>query len=271
MPYRQLLAVTLAQAAALVAQASLANCLAARGYDSIDAHHLAYLVVPPILLLLLAPLLICHRDFVLRLLRPRGLTLRLALAAVALGVTMRALWWSQLMARISFGVTVNDDPLSIAGPAMRWACPALDTLLPGLLVMAVLVPLMEEAVHRGLLQSAFVHRGPVAAVLISTALFTVFHPPSAYGFVFLMGLILGAQFWLTGSLWATVITHATYNGIVQLDWRCLQGQWNPAPASLPQMGPGLVSLAALLLAALAALALLRCQKAGAQHAPAPGR
>jgi membrane protease YdiL (CAAX protease family) len=270
LPYRQLLAIVLAQAFALVVQAWLAGVLASRGYDSLDAHYLAYLVVPPILLLLLAPVLTRHHDFMVGLFGRRALTLRLVLAAAALGVTMRALWWSQLIAGISFGLTVNDDPLAIAGPVISWACPPPGSFLIGVLTMALLVPLVEETVHRGMLQSAFVHKGPIFAVMISATIFTAFHPPTSYGFVFLMGLVLGAQFWLTGSLWATIITHATYNGLVQIDWRCLQGRWNPPADSLPQTLPGLVALAVLLITSLAALALLHCQKAGALCTPAPG-
>lgn len=270
LPNRQLLAIASAQAAALFAQAWCASSLAAQGYDTLDAHYLAYLVVPPILLLLLAPVLTAHRDFLLRLMSRRALTLRLVLAAIALGVTMRALWWSQLIARISFGITVNGDPLAVTGPAISWACPPPGALLLGVLVMAVLIPLMEETVHRGLVQSAFVHKGPIPAVLISAVIFTVFHPPASYGFVFLMGLVMGVQFWLTGSLWTTMLTHATYNGLIQFDWRCLRGQWNPPPESLPQTVPGLVALAALFFATLAAIALLRCQRAGARGAPASG-
>lgn len=264
LPYRQLLAIVLAQAFALFVQAWLADLLAAQGHDRLDAHYLAYLAVPPLLLFLLAPVLMRHRDFMVRLFSPRALSLRLVLAAVALGLTMRALWWSLLIAGISFGLAVNDDPLAIAGPVISWACPPPAALLLGVTVTALLIPLIEETLHRGLVQSAFMHTGPIPAVLMSAAIFTVFHPTSSYGFVFLMGLVLGAQFWLTGSLWATMITHATFNGLVQFDWRCLQGQWNPPADSLPHAAPGLVALATMLLATLAALALLRCQKAGAR-------
>ena len=270
LPYRQLLAIVLALAFALSAQAWLAGVLAARGYDRLDAQHLAYLVVPPVLLLLLPPVLMRHRALMLQLFSRHTVSLRLVLAAAALGVTMRALWWSQLVAGIAFGLTVSDDPLAIAGPVITWACPPPGSLMIGLFTMALLVPLMEETVHRGLVQSAFVHKGPIPAVMISATIFTAFHPPASYGFVFLMGLVLGAQFWLTGSLWATMVTHATYNGLIQFDWRCLQGQWNPPADSLPRTVPGLVALVVLMLTALAALALLRCQKAGARYAPAPG-
>ena len=38
---------------------------------------------------------------------PHAVTLRTVLAAAALGVTMRLLWWSQLVAAISFGVVFD--------------------------------------------------------------------------------------------------------------------------------------------------------------------
>jgi membrane protease YdiL (CAAX protease family) len=136
------------------------------------------------------------------------------------------------------------------------------------MVMAVLIPLMEETIHRGLLQSAFMHAGPLRAILISAMVFTVFHPPSSYWFVFLMGIVLGVQFWLTGTLWTSMITHAVYNGLIQLDWRCLQGLWNPPPESLPLLIPGAIALATLVVVLLLVVAILLYQRAGAQDAPA---
>jgi len=254
---------------ALMVQAGLSRALQLQGYEQTLAHDLAYLAVPPILLVMLAPVLFRHRGFLMRLFRPSGLSVRLALAAVALGLAARIAWWSQLIARISLGITVNDDPQAMTGPYFAWTCPPLPSLTLGFLVMAALIPLMEETVDRGLLQSAFVHRGPVPAVLISAAVFTVFHPPSSYAFVFLMGIILGIQFWVTGSIWTTIITHATYNGLIQFDWRCLQGYWNPSPERLPQLLPGIVSLTVFMAAAVLIVVLLRCQWAGAQVAPAP--
>jgi membrane protease YdiL (CAAX protease family) len=268
LPFRQLLVIVLALLFALIVQAWLSRFLHAHGYEALQAHYLAYLVVPPILLLMLAPVLHEHRDFLQRLFSPRGFTLKIAFAAIALGVASRLVWWAQLAARVSLGISVNEDPQAIVGPAFSWACPPFPSLLLGLVVMAVLIPLMEETIHRGLLQSAFVHKGPLPAILFSAAVFTVFHPPSSYWFVFLMGVMLGVQFWLTRTLWATILTHATYNGLIQFDWRCLQGQWNPPPESLPLMVPGIVALAALAGALLLVILLLRIQRAGARTAPA---
>lgn len=265
---RYLLAIILAQVAALAAQAWLSRVLHAQGYEALQAHYLAYLVVPPVLLLMLGPILREHRGFLHRLFSSRGLTIRLALAAFALGLTMRVVWWSQLVARVAFGVSVNEHPQAVVGPVMSFACPPAASLLLGVVVMAVLVPIMEETIHRGLLQSGFVHKGPLPAILISGVIFTVFHPPSSYWFVFLLGTVLGIQVWLTRSLWPSILTHASYNGLVQLDWRCLQGQWNPHPEDLPLMIPGMIALAALAAALLLVILLLRSQLAGARDAPA---
>ncbi len=265
---RHLLLIVLAQLVALTAQAWLAHILRGRGIEDLQAYYLAYLVVPPILLPMLAPVLLEHRTFLPGLFSPRRLTIRIALGAVALGMATRIVWWAQLIASVSLGFTASQDAQTIAGPVFTWACPPLPSLMLGLLVMAVLIPLMEETVHRGFLQSVFVPAGAVPAILISAAIFTVFHPPSSYGFVFFMGLVLGVQFWVTGSLWATVITHATYNGLIQFDWRCLQGHWNPPPDSLPLLLPGFSALFSLAVACLLVVALLRSQRAGARAAPA---
>lgn len=267
---RYLSLIILAQVFALFAQSWLSRLLRAQGYDQTLAHHIAYLVVPPILLLMLAPVLREHRAFLAQLFSPRALTVRLALSAIALGVLARIAWWSQLLARVSFGITVNDDPRAIAGPVLSWTCPPLPSLALGLFVMALLLPLLEETLHRGFLQSAFVPRGPLTAILVSALIFTVFHPPSHYWMVFIMGIVFGTQFWVTGSLWASMITHATYNGLVQIDWGCLHGHWNPLPATLPQRLPGMLSLAVLAACLVLVVALLRYQRAGAARAaPAP--
>jgi membrane protease YdiL (CAAX protease family) len=266
--FSQLLAIVLAQVLALMTQAWLSRVLLARGHEQLQAHYLAYLAVPAVLLFLLAPVLLKHRHFLWRLFGLCGLNLRLALAAVALGLAMRVAWWAQLIACVSLGITVNDDPQAIVGPVLSWVCPPAPALFLGAMVMAVLIPLMEETIHRGLLQSAFMHAGPLRAILVSAVVFTVFHPPSSYWLVFLMGIVLGIQFWLTGTLWTSMITHAVYNGLVQLDWRCLRGQWNPPPESLPQLIPGAIALATLVIVLVLVVAILLYQRSGAQDAPA---
>lgn len=267
---RELLLISVSLIFTLIVQASLSRSLSATGFGKLEAHYLAYLTVPVILLAMLAPALREHRNFLKRLLSPHGLSVRLVLAAVALGLVSRIAWWSQLLARVSFGNAVSDDLQVVVGPVFAWACPPLPSLFLGLFVMAVLIPPMEEIVHRGFLQSAVMHRGPLPAVLISALVFTAFHPSSSYWVAFIMGIVLGIQFCVTGSLWGSMITHATYNGLVQLDWRCLEGHWNPPPGSLPQLLPGAAAIATLVCSMVLVVALLRWQWAGARTAPDPG-
>lgn len=267
---RELLLIIIGLSFALMVQAWLSRTLQAQGYEQTLAHDLAYLAVPPVLLVVLAPVLFRHRSFLTQRLQRSALSIRLVLAAAALGLLARIAWWAQLVARISFGIVVNDDPQALAGPVFAWNCPPLPALFLGLFVMAFLIPIMEETLHRGLLLSAFAHRGALPAILISSLIFTVYHPPSSYGFVFLMGILLGIQYSVTGSLWATMITHATYNGLIQFDWRCLQGAWSPPAGSVPLLFPGFAALLTLVVAGLGIVALLRHQRAGARPAPAPG-
>ena len=61
--FRQLLVIVLAQLLALTIQAWLSRILVDRGYEQLQAHYLAYLAVPPILLVTLAPILLENRHF----------------------------------------------------------------------------------------------------------------------------------------------------------------------------------------------------------------
>ena len=266
---RQLIVIGLVQALALFVQAWLSRELLERGIEPLQAHYLAYLAVPPVLLLMLGPVLFEQRQFLAQLYALRRLTVPIALAAVALGVTMRCAWWAQLIARISFGLTASDNPQPAVGPVVSFACPPLPALLLGVLVMAVLVPLIEETTHRGLLQLSLSGKGPARAIMLSALVFAAFHSPASYGFVFVLGIVLGVQFWVTGSLWTTVITHSTYNLLAQLDWRCLHGHWNPPPESVPLVGIGSIAVLVLLATLLTGMTLLRYLRAGARNAPAP--
>jgi len=243
--------------------------LRAQGFEISHARDLSYLMASPALILMLLPIIRDHKVFVLQLLNRSHLTVRVVLSAVALGVLMRIVFWSQLLARISFGLVHSDNPDVVADPTFYFACPPPQVIGLGFLVMAVLVPVVEEILHRGILQSAFVHKEQTIAVFVSAAIFTLFHPPASYAFVFVMGIVLGLQFWNTQTLWTTMITHATYNGLVQLDWRCLRGSWNPSAEKLPVLQPGVWSIAVLIVSLLLITWLLSERKAGAPLAPRP--
>lgn len=260
---RKLLAIILVLVFVFFVRAWLQLELRAQGLDVDFSKDLSYLIVMPALALMLLPIMWHHRDFLPRLLSRRQLTVRLALSAIALGLVMRTIFWSQLVARVSFGLARDTDPGAVIGPAFSFACPPPQVIGLGVLVMALLVPVIEEVLNRGVIQSAFVHNGRTRAVFMSAIVFTLFHTPSSYAFVFVMGIVLGLQFWNTQTLWASIITHTTYNGLTQLDWRCLRGSWNPTAERLPALVPGFVALGVLVAASGCAIWLLARKDAGA--------
>ena len=266
-PFLTIVAIILVLVFALFVRSYMQLEFRAQGFETGYARDLSYLLASPILVLLLLPLIRDHRTLWSRILDRHRLTVGLVLSAVALGVLMRIIWWSQLIARVSFGLTRNYDPTVVAGPEFSFACPPPQVIGLGLVVMSLLVPVVEEFLHRGVLQSAFVHTGKPTAIFVSAIIFTVFHTPASYAFVFVMGVVLGLQFWNTQILWTSIITHGVYNGLIQFDWRCLRGAWNPAAEQLPALMPGFVALGILIAATVCALWLLRCHDAGASPTP----
>ena len=248
-------AVLLALTAALFARALLQIKLREAGTDPQFAADLSYLVVPPILALLLFPVLTANKEAIREQFKLSRLKPRLILGAIAIGVLLRVGWWSHLVAFVSLGIYRNGDPNAVIGPALSFQCPPVYVLVTGLIVMAVLVPTIEELINRGIVQSALYQYGPGLAVGGSAVVFTVFHPFDSWAFVFLAGLVFGTQFWITRSLWSSLLTHATFNGLIQLDWRCLHGQWNPPTSDIPLVLPASIALA-LLFTCVASIAFL---------------
>jgi len=240
------IAVLIAMVAALFARSWLQVALLQDGYEQLYAADLSWLVVPPVLVVLLLPVLTKDRQFLKQQFRRTDLDLHVVLTAVAIGVLLRMSWWSQLVAGISFGIYQSEDPFAVAGPVFSFACPPPPVLFLGLFVMAVMVPLVEELTHRAYVQTALNRFGPIVAVAGSAVVFTVLHKPGGWEFVFVGGIVFGTQYLLTGSLWSSLITHATVNGLAQLDWRCLNGQWNPHSSVLPLWDTGSIAVTVLL-------------------------
>ena len=163
-----------------------------------------------------------------------------------IGLLLRMIAWCQIVAGVSFGIYSSDDVNTLVGPVFKFQCATPEIILLGILVMAILVPVIEEVVHRGYVLSALRRRGFIVSVLVSAIVFTVFHRMSSWSFVFLAGLVFGVQYWYTRSLWASLISHATINGLIQIDWRCLSGQWNPRAEDIPVLIPGIIATAWLI-------------------------
>lgn len=242
---RNVAAVLIATAAALVARAWLQIAMIDAGYESSHAGDLAYLAIPPVLLVLLFPVLLQDKAFLRQVFDISHVTAKMLLAAIAIGLILRLAWWAQLVAGISFGVYRDHEDNVGNGPEFVFDCPEPGILALGFLVMAMLVPLIEELTHRAYVLSALRRQPAPLAIVISATLFTIFHPPSNWLFVFVAGLVLGVQFWQTRSLWSSITTHATINGLIQFDWRCLHGSWNPAVERLPMVRTGTVAIVVL--------------------------
>jgi membrane protease YdiL (CAAX protease family) len=241
-------AIVLFQAAALVARSALEVQLERRGVSDPSAGDLSYLVVPPILLVLMAPCLRQSAPALAALFRPRDLTGRTVLLGIALGLDLRVLHWAALTLFVWAG---GSDTGAIAGPLLGFACPPLRELLLALVVMSVLTPLVEETMQRGFVLHALLPRGRTIAVIVSAVTFALLHAPAGYAAGFVAGVLFAMQALNLRTLWAPVVAHATYNTAMVLDWRCARIVWNPAPDD-----PLLGMLAALSIGAVAAGAVL---------------
>jgi len=252
-----LLAVIVAITAALFGRSWLQVYFLDGGMDSRRAADLSYLLVPVILALLLFPLWPSQKRFLAAQFRSVDISCRVVLRALAIGIILRVVAWCELVAGVSFGFYRSNDPDAIVGPSFSFQCGPVEVVLLGFLVMVVLVPLIEEVVNRAYLMSAIRHRGFAISVLTSALFFTVFHPSTSWPFVFLAGLVLGTQYWITRSLWPSLISHATVNGVIQFDWYCLSGKWNPTVESLPVLAPGLLAIIIFTCCVAALIALFR--------------
>ncbi len=258
-------AILLIQAFVLVVRALIQIKLRERGFGADFAKDLSYLVVPLLLAGMLYPILKVHKAFLLELFCFRRLTMRLVLTAIAIGVLARVAYWCQLLGSIAFGLLTNSDPAAIAGPLFSFGCPPAHVFWLGLLVAIGLVPVIEEVINRGLIQSTLMDRGHWFAIIVSALLFAAFHTPASMPFVFIFGIVFAMQFADTRTLWTTTITHATYDGLIQFDWRCVQGNWNPPISDTPMLGLGVAYLLGLIVS-FGAIAWL-VTRAGVRETP----
>ena len=88
-------------------------------------------------------------------------------------------------------------------------------LVPMLATVVTAAPLAEELFFRGFALPAMARSwGPVAAVIVSGALFSGLHgDPVGFAGLMEIGIVLAALRLWSGSLWAAVIGHAVNNGI----------------------------------------------------------
>ncbi|MGB5510444.1 MAG: CPBP family intramembrane glutamic endopeptidase, partial [Woeseiaceae bacterium] len=196
--------------AALLARSWLRSTLLQHGFTHNVAADLSYLVVPPLLALFLTPILRSRPGLLRALFRFDGLSLKLVLTAIMIGLLLRIAWWSQLFAGVALGMFGDTNAAQPLPPTFAFECPAAAALLLGLVVTMILVPIVEEIVNRGLLQSFLSHRGPLLAIPAAACIFALTHRSASWAFVFGAGLVLGVLFWKTQTLWLSLVTHASF-------------------------------------------------------------
>ena len=90
-------------------------------------------------------------------------------------------------------------------------------LLLNLLFIAVFAGVGEELFFRGILQRLFIRitRSPWAGILLTALIFSAFHM-QFYGFLprFLLGALLGAIYWYSGSIWPAILAHFLYDALI---------------------------------------------------------
>jgi membrane protease YdiL (CAAX protease family) len=103
------------------------------------------------------------------------------------------------------------DPTSgaLAAGSVIW-------LVVGVLVVAVLAPVVEEFVFRGFLLEAFRDRGQVSAVVVSGVAFSLAHLSLVqFRYYLVMGMAFAVVYWRRGLI-GSVAAHASFNGVLLL-------------------------------------------------------
>lgn len=267
-----IIAIVLFQVAALFARSMLDLSLQRSGMHSDVSNDLSYLVVPPILLILMFPYLRRCKDSLRRLFAIHLLTLRIVVCSVALGLTLRLMWWASTTFLIGIGVFSTDDANAIVGPIVAFECPPLPVLALSLSIMAVVVPITEEIVHRGFILHGLLPYGGKAAIVGSAGLFALMHVVDSYAATFIAGLVFAIQALNYRALWGPVIAHATYNAAAVIDWDCFRIVWNPPESDLSLACLTWASIPLMLIGTSAMFLLAGEKAAGAiSDLPRPGQ
>ncbi|MDX1481723.1 MAG: CPBP family intramembrane glutamic endopeptidase [Woeseiaceae bacterium] len=222
-----ILAVLLFETLALFLRAWLQSELQEDGRSARFSADVSYLLVPPLLIALAWPLLRRHRTFLGHQFSAANLTLRIVLLSAIIGVLLRVAWWAQLIGGGLLGIHGQADLDLPRGPSFRFDCPPAPVLWLYLFVMALLVPVTEETIHRGFVLHGLLRWGPLPAAVGSSVIFGLRHDPSTILPAMVGGGVLAIVALRSRFIWPGIIAHLTYNGIIALDWICLQAIWNP--------------------------------------------
>lgn len=136
----------------------------------------------------------------------------------ALGIRAAGRWIIVLGVVVTTLLSFAVSQLGIQPEGMRQVTDSVRdpaVLVPTLLVLAVLAPLVEELVFRGLLYGWVAGRwGGLPALLVSSLAFAAAHyEPAHIVLVAPLGLWFGWLRWRTGSLLPSIVAHTINNGL----------------------------------------------------------
>jgi membrane protease YdiL (CAAX protease family) len=101
--------------------------------------------------------------------------------------------------------------------AMLLQTKSLSTLLLNVVMVAGFAGVSEELFFRGVLQRLFIwgFKNVWLGIILAAFLFSALHL-QFYGFFprFVLGIILGAIYWYSGSLWPAILAHFCYDGLL---------------------------------------------------------
>lgn len=135
-------------------------------------------------------------------------------------------------------------------------------LVLNIIFIAAFAGIGEELFFRGVLQRLFIRgtKSPWAGIIIAAFVFSFFHF-QFFGFIprLLLGMLLGAIYWYSGSLWTAIVAHFLYDAFL-----ITMAYFNPALASSPDamlVDRSILAWAALLSTVLVVLILWAMKKA----------
>jgi len=124
--------------------------------------------------------------------------------------------------KISFGQSTNQWMKSMEEDAARQIKFMLQNhttseLIKNLIFISLFAGIGEELFFRGVLQRIFIRmtKNPWMGIVLTAAIFSGIHF-QFYGFFprFLLGILLGAIYWYSGSLWTAILAHFLYDASV---------------------------------------------------------
>jgi len=135
-------------------------------------------------------------------------------------------------------------------------------LILNLIFIAGFAGIGEELFFRGILQRLFIRafKSPWAGIIFTGLLFSAFHF-QFFGFLprMLLGVLLGAIYWYSGSIWTSILAHFLYDAVL-----IVAVYFNPAmikDSNATMMDPAQLAMTGILSAALTIVLILQMKKA----------